>query len=123
MVRDTREMIYEIEDNSMKFIQNAALYVLALNCGIIAYWFGQYKPIFKDFQTNHGAKNENGKRNGQPRAQINLFGFDKNIGFNRLIILVSFLSKILIPFFDSITGKSNLQTLTLKILSHLNSYR
>ena len=101
---DARNVIYETtEDNSMKFIQNAALYVLALNCGIIAYWFGQYKPIFNDFQTNHGAKNENGERNGQPRAQINLFGFDKNIGLNRLIILVSFLSKILIV--DSLTGK------------------
>ena len=98
-------MIYETEDNSIKLIQNAALYVLALNCGIIAYWFGKYKPIFNDFLTYHGAKNENGERNGQPRAQINLFGLDKNIRLNRFIILVSFLSKICIPFVDSITGK------------------
>ena len=102
---DIRSVIYETEDNSMKLIQNAALYVLALNCGIIAYWFGQYKPIFNDFLTHHGAKNENGERNGQPRAQINLFGLDKNIRLNRFIILVSFLSKICIPFIDSITGK------------------
>ena len=105
VLADVRTLIYETEDNNMKIIQNIALYVLALNCGIIAYWFGQYKPIFKDFQTNHGAKNENGERNGQPRAQINLFGLDKNIRLNCFIILVSFLSKICIPFVDSITGK------------------
>ena len=101
---DVRTLIYETEDNNMKIIQNIALYVLALNCGIIAYWFGQYQPIFNDFQTNHGAKNENGERNGQPRSQI---GKLRNVGLNRFIILVSFLSKILIPFVDSITGKSN----------------
>ena len=104
---EVRNVIYETEDNSMKLIQNAALYILALNCGIIAYWFAQYKPIFNDFQTNHGAKNENGERNGQPRPRINLFGFKKIIGLNRFITLVSFLSKIWIPFIDSITGKSN----------------
>ena len=65
---DERTFIYETEDNSIKIIQTAALYVLALNCGIIAYWFGQFRPIFTDFQTNHGAKNENGERIGQPRS-------------------------------------------------------
>ena len=99
---DLRTLIYETGDNSMKIIQNVALYVLALNCGIIAYWFGQYKPIFNDFKTNHGAKNANGERNGLPRTQICKF---RNVGLNRLIILVSFLSQILIPFVDSITGK------------------
>ena len=95
----------------MKTIQNAAIYILALNCGIIGYWFGQYKPIFDDFRTNHGARNENGDRNGQPRNQFSICGRQisgcgKFIGLNRLMILVSFLSKILIPFVDSILGKS-----------------
>ena len=89
----------------MKMIQNAALYILAVNCGIIAYWFGQYKPIFDDFQNNPGAKNANGKRNGQPRTRTSIFGSGKFIGLSRFITLVSFLSKILIPFLDSITGK------------------
>ena len=102
---DLRTLIYETEDNSLKFIQYAALYVLASNCGIIAYWFGQYKPIFNDFQAKHGAKNANGERNGQPRIRYTKFGSDKFIGLNRFIILVSFLSKILIPFLDSVTGK------------------
>ena len=88
----------------MKSIQRAALFVIALNCGIIGYWFGQYKPIFKDFLTNHGAKNTNGKYNGKPRIRIS---FLKNIGINRFIVMVSFLSKMIIPFIDSITGKSN----------------
>ena len=105
---DVRTLIYETEDNSMKFIQNTALYVLALNCGIIVYWFGQYKPIFYDFEKNHGAKNANGEWNGQPRTQsilgCQLPGGDKFIGLNRFIILASFLSKTLIPFVDSITG-------------------
>ena len=105
---DARKLIYETEDNSMKIIQNIALYVLALNCGIIAYWFRIYQPIFNDFQTNHGAKNANGERNGQPRTIIRKFG--KHVGLNRFIILVSFLSKILIPFVDSITGKSKRQS-------------
>ena len=108
VLADVRTLIYETEDNNMKIIQNIALYVLALNCGIIAYWFGQYQPIFNDFQTNHGAKNENGERNGQPRSQI---GKLRNVALNRFIILVSFLSKILIPFVDSITGKSNRQSI------------
>ena len=108
---DIRSVIYETEDNSMKLIQNAALYVLALNCGIIAYWLGEFKPIFNDFLTNHGAKNANGQRIGQPRTQISIFGWDKSIGLNRFIILVQFLSKILVPFVDSITGKFNQQTI------------
>ena len=53
---DARILIHETEEKSMKIIQNAALYVLALNCGIIAYWFVQYKPILNDFRTNHGPK-------------------------------------------------------------------
>ena len=109
---DARTLIYDTEDNSMKFIQNAALFILALNCGIIAYWFGQHKPIFDDFLTNHGAKNEKGDRNGHPRNQFRIFGwqipgFGKFIGMNRFMILVSFLLKIIIPFVDSITGKLN----------------
>ena len=103
MLYDIRTVIYDTQDNNMKTIQRAALFVIALNCGIIGYWFGKYQPIFMDFLTNHGAKNTDGKRNGKPRIQIS---FAKNIGFNRFIILVSFLSKIIIPFFDSITGKS-----------------
>ena len=113
---DVRVSIYETESNSMKMIQNAALYVLAFNCGIIVYWFAQYKPIFNDFRTNHGAKNANGERNGQPRIQNCIFG--KNVGFNRFIILVTFLSKIILPFVDSITGKSNQYTLIPKRLTH-----
>ena len=103
---DGRTLIYETEDNSIKIIQNAALYVLALNCGIIAYWFGQYKPIFTDFQTNHGAKNENGERIGRPRTQ-KILGCpipERYIGLNRFIIMAQFLSKICIP---SISGRSN----------------
>ena len=103
---DERTCIYETTDNNMKFIENAALYILALNCGIIVYWIAQYKPIFNDFRTNHGAKNANGERNGKPRNQL-CFGSEKFIGLNRFIILVKFLSKIIIPFVDSITGKSN----------------
>ena len=107
---DERTCIYETTDNNMKFIENAALYILALNCGIIVYWIAQYKPIFNDFRTNHGAKNLNGERNGKPRNQLCLlFGSEKFIGLNRFIILVKFLSKIIIPFVDSITGKSNRQ--------------
>ena len=105
---DLRTFIYVTEDNSMKMIQNAALYVLALNCGIIVYWFAQYKPILNDFRTNHGAKNASGERNGQPRIQNWIFG--KNVGLNRFVILVTFLSKIILPFVDSITGKSNRYT-------------
>ena len=105
---DERNLIYETKDDSMKMIQNAALYVLAFNCGIIVYWFAQYKPIFNDFRTNHGAKNVNGERNGQPRIQNCIFG--KNVGLNRFIILVTFLSKIILPFVDSITGKSKRHT-------------
>ena len=102
---EIRTAIYETEGNSMKNIQNAAIYILAFNCGIIGYWFGQYKPIRDDFLTNHGAKN------GQPRNQFSICGRQisgcgKFIGLNRLMILVSFLSKILIPFVDSILGKS-----------------
>ena len=111
LYEDARTLIYETEDNSMKIIQNIALYVLALNCGIIAYWFGKYQPIFNDFQTNHGAKNANGERNGQPRAIYVIFG--NHVGLNRFIILVSFLLKILIPFVDSITGKSKRQSVNL----------
>ena len=107
---DERTFIYETTDNNMKFIENAALYILALNSGIIVYWIAQYKPIFNDFQTNHGAKNVNGERNGKPRNQLCLLvGSEKFIGLNRFIILVKFLSKIIIPFVDSITGKSNRQ--------------
>ena len=108
---DLRTLIYETDDNSMEMIQKAALCILAVNCVIITYWFGQYKPIFNDFWNNHGAtiKNANGKRNGRPRTQsifgISICGSDQFIGLNRFIILVSFLSKILIPFLDSITGK------------------
>ena len=105
---DARISTDATKDNSMKIIQNAALYILALNCGIIVYWFVQYKPILNDFRTNHGAKNGNGERNGQPRTQNCIFG--KNVGLNRFIILVTFLSKIIIPFADSITGKSNRHT-------------
>ena len=108
---EERTLIYETTDNNMKFIENAALYILALNCGIIVYWIAEYKPIFNDFRTNHGAKNANGERNGKPRNQLCLlFGSEKFIGLNRFIILVKFLSKIIIPFVDSITGKSNRQT-------------
>ena len=103
---DERTCIYETTDNNMKFIENAALYILALNSGIIVYWIAQYKPIFNDFRTNHGAKNLNGERNGKPRNQL-CFGSEKFIGLNRFIILMKFLSKIIIPFVDSITGKSN----------------
>ena len=109
LFEDVRTLIYETEDNGMKIIQNGALYVLAFNCGIIAYWLREFKPIFNDFLTNHGAKNANGQRIGQPRTQISIFGLDKNIGLNRFIILVNFLSKILVPFVDSITGKINQQ--------------
>ena len=111
---DERNLIYETKDNSMKMIQNAALYVLALNCGIIVYWFVQYKPIFNDFRTNHGAKNANEERNGQPRIQNCIFG--KNVGLNRFIILVTFLSKIILPFVDSITGKSKRHTVFILFL-------
>ena len=114
---DERTCIYETTDNNMKFIENAALYILALNCGIIVYWIAQYKPIFNDFGTNHGAKNANGERNGKPRNQLCLlFGSEKFIGLNRFIILVKFLSKIIIPFVDSITGKSNRQTVDHRLL-------
>ena len=114
---DERTCIYETTDNKMKFIENAALYILALNCGIIVYWIAQYKPIFNDFGTNHGAKNANGERNGKPRNQLCLlFGSKKFIGLNRFIILVKFLSKIIIPFVDSITGKSNRQTVDHRLL-------
>ena len=108
---DERTLIYETEDNSIKIIQNAALYVLALNCVIITYWFGQYKPIFTDFQKNHGAENENGERVGQPRTQ-KILGCpipESCIGLNRFIIMAHFLSKILIPFLDSISGKKACQ--------------
>ena len=111
MYGDVRTLTYETEDKSMKNIQNVALYVLAFNCGIIAYWLREFKPIFNDFLTNHGAKNANGQRIGQPRTQISIFGLDKNIGLNRFIILVKFLSKILVPFVDSITGKFNQQNI------------
>ena len=113
-LEDFRTLIYETDDNSMEMIQKAALCILAVNCVIITYWFGQYKPIFNDFWNNHGAtikifENANGKRNGRPRTQsifgISICGSDQFIGLNRFIILVSFLSKILIPFLDSITGK------------------
>ena len=97
----------------MKIIENAALYILALNCGIIVYWIAQYKPIFNDFRTNHGAKNLNGERNGKPRNQL-CFRSEKFIGLNRFIILVKFLSKIIIPFVDSITGKSNRLTVNYR---------
>ena len=103
---DIRTVIHETENNSMKNIQFTAFYILAVNCGLVCLWFGHYKgPILNDFQTNHGAKNANGERNGRPRTQISLFGLDKFIGFNRFIIAVSFLSKSLIPFLDSILGK------------------
>ena len=111
---DLRVLIYETEGNGMKLIQNAALYVLAFNCGIIVYWFAQYKPIFNDFRTNHGAKNANGERNGHPRIQNCIFG--KNVGLNRFIILVTFLSKIILPFVDSITGKSKRHTVFILFL-------
>ena len=102
VLEDIRTITYDTKvNNYMKHIQRAALLVIALNCIIIGYWFGQYKPIIKDFLTNHGAKNTDGKRNGQPRTQIS---FLKNIGLNRFILLVSFLSKIFIPFIDSIKG-------------------
>ena len=108
---EKRTFIYETTDKNMKFIENAALYILALNSGIIVYSIAQYKPIFNDFRTNHGAKNANGERNGKPRNQLCLlFGSEKFIGLNRFIILMKFLSKIIIPFVDSITGKSNRQT-------------
>ena len=107
---DERTFIYETTDNNMKFIENTALYILALNTGIIVYWIAQYKSIFNDFRTNHGAKNANGERNGKPRNQL-CFRSEKFIGLNRFIILVKFLSKIIIPFVDSITGKSNQHTL------------
>ena len=99
-----------MKQNSIKIIQNVALYVLALNCGIISYWIGQYKPIFTDFQTNHGAKNENGERIGLPRTQ-KILGCsipERYIGLNRFIIIAQFLSKILIPFLDSISGKKSM---------------
>ena len=93
---DGRTLIYETEDNSIKIIQNVALYVLALNCGIISYWIGQYKPIFTDFQTNHGAKYENGERIGRRRTQKILCCpiSGRCIGLNRVIIMLNFLSKI-----------------------------
>ena len=108
-IGDERTFINETKNKSMKFIQNAALYILGFNCGIIAYWFGKYKPIFNDFRKNHGAKHANGERNGHPRTQsilgCQIPGCDKFIGLNRSIILVTFLLKIIIPFVDSITGK------------------
>ena len=103
---DQRTLISETEDKYLKFIQNAALCILALNCGIIGYWLRQYKPILDDFRTNHGAENENGERNGQPRNQFSICGWE-SIGLNRFIIGIKFLSKIFIPFVDSITGKLN----------------
>ena len=110
ILEDARTLISETQDKSMNTIQKAAVYLLGLNCGVIAYWFGQYKPIFNDFLTNHGAK-VNGERNGQPRTQsLPVFGCqipECCIGLNRFIILVNFGSKILVPFFDSITGKLN----------------
>ena len=112
---DERTCIYETTDSNMKFIENAALYILALNSGIIVYWIAQYKPIINDFRTNHGAKNANGERNGKPRNQL-CFGSEKFIGLNRFIILVKFLSKLIIPFVDSITGKSNRQTVDHRLL-------
>ena len=106
---DQRTLISETEDKYLKFIQNAALYFLAFNCGVIAYWYRKYKPILDDFRTNHGAENENGERNGQPRIQSILLCPIPGccIKLNRFIILVNFGSKILVPFFDSITGKLN----------------
>ena len=108
-------MIYETEDNSLitlEHIQKAAIFILAVNCGIIVYWRGKFKPIFTDFRTNHGAKNENGERIGQPRTQeIPGLGCsipERYIGWNRFIIYGSFLLKFLIPFFDSISGKSGI---------------
>ena len=109
---DQRFLISETEDKNMKIIQNVALFVLASNCGIIAYWFRKHKPIFNDFRKNHGAKKVNGGRNGQPRTQ-SILGCPISgccIGLNRFIILVDFLLKILVPFIDSITGKSNRYT-------------
>ena len=107
-------MIYETEDNSLitlEHIQKAAMFILAFNCGIIGYWFGKFKQkIFTDFQTNHGAKNENGERIGQPRTQ-KILGCpvpERCIGLNRFVIKADFLSNILIPFFDSISGKSGI---------------
>ena len=112
---DQRTLIYETTDKNVKFIENAALYILALNSGIIVYWIAQYKPIISDFRTNHGAKNANGERNGKPRNQLcSFFGSEKFIGLNRFIILVKFLSKIIIPFVDSITGKSNRLTVNYR---------
>ena len=108
ILEDARTLISETEDKNMKIIQNAALFVLALNCGIIAYWFRKHKPIFNDFRKNHGAKKVNGGRNGQPRTQ-SILGCPISgccIGLNRFIILVNFLLKILVPFIDSVTGKS-----------------
>ena len=112
LLGDERTLISETEDKYFKFIQIAALCILALNCGIIGYWLRPYKPILDDFRTNHGAEKENGERNGQPRNQFSICGweirgFGKFIGLNRFIILGSFLSKILIPFVDSIIGKLN----------------
>ena len=109
---DHRTLISETEDKYLKRIQNAALCILALNCGIIGYWWRQYKPILDDYRTNHGAENENGERNGQPRNQFSICGWEirglgKFIGLNRFIILGSFLLKILIPFVGSIKGKLN----------------
>ena len=106
---DIRTSIYETENNSMKNIQFTAFYILAVNCGLVCLWFGHYKgPILNDFQTNHGAKNANGERNGRPRNKffgITFFGSDKCIGFKRFIIAGLFLINSLIPFFDSIKGK------------------
>ena len=104
ILADQRTLISETEDKYLKFIQNAALCILALNCGIIGYWWRQYKPILDDYRTNHGAENENGERNGQPRNQFSICGWE-SIGLNRFIIGIKFLSKIFIPFVDSITGK------------------
>ena len=106
LLADYRTVIYETKDNSMKYIQNVALYVLAVNCGIIAYWFAQYKPIYKDFRTNHGAKKDNGERNGRPRTK-SILGCELkclSVGLTRFIIAVEFITKVLFPFVDSITG-------------------
>ena len=80
---DSRTIVYDTSVNDLKSIQIAALFVIALNCGIIGYWFGQYKPIFKDFLTNHGAKTTNGKYNGKPRTRISFFEKYWNQSFHR----------------------------------------
>ena len=110
---DERILIYETEDNSsitLEHIQKAAIYILAVNCGIIGYWFGRFKPMFTDFFNNHGAENENEERVGQPRTQkiLECPIPECYIGLNRFIIIAQFLLKILIPFLDSISGKSGI---------------